>query len=122
MRVMGVSRSGFYDSLNRPPSQRSRRGDHIRKSVAQVHQETDAIYGSTKIAEELNRRDDVETDCRNRMRPALHMFNYIEIGYNERRRHQTFAWVSPSEFEIDFYNRITRAVETIENSTTVTAV
>ena len=43
-RVMSVSRSGFYDSLNRPPSERSMRGDRIRKSVAQVHQETDAIY------------------------------------------------------------------------------
>lgn len=290
-RVMGVSRSGFYDSLNRPPSERSKRGDRIRKSVAQVHQETDAIYGATKIAEELKHRDDLETACRNTVahamkelgirskvnpkafrptttqvdpskRPAanvldreftatapnqkwvtditylatstgwvylaavidlfsrkvvgwsisqslatdlvqaalrdaiekrrpdgsqlLHhsdrgcqytsnayqqtlrtlgitcsmsrtgncydnavaerffwslkyewanhrvyanlesarqsIFNYIEIFYNQRRRHQTLAWVSPSEFETDFHNRITKAAETIENSTTVTAI
>jgi putative transposase len=50
------------------------------------------------------------------------VFNYIEIFYNQRRRHQTLAWVSPSDFENDFYNRITKAAETIENSTTVTAV
>jgi putative transposase len=50
------------------------------------------------------------------------VFNYIEIFYNERRRHQTLDWVSPSEFETDFHNRITNAAETTENSTTVTAV
>jgi hypothetical protein len=104
---MGVSRSSFYDSLNRPPSERSKRGDRIRKSLAQVHQETDAIYGATKIAEELKRQS---------------VFNYIEIFYNQRRRHQTLARVSPSEFETDFYNRITKTAETTENRTTLTAV
>ena len=50
------------------------------------------------------------------------VFNYIEIFYNQRRRHQTLAWVSPSEFETDFHNRMTTAAETIENNTTVTAL
>ena len=50
------------------------------------------------------------------------VFNYIEIFYNQRRRHQTLAWVSPNEFESAFHNSITKAAETIENSTTVTAV
>ena len=290
-RVMGVSRSGFYGSLNRPASERSKRADRIRESVAQVHQETDAIYGATKIAKELKHRDDLETACRNTVvqamkelgicskvnpkafrptttqvdpskRPAanildrefiatapnqkwvtditylataagwvylaavvdlfsrkvvgwsvsqslatdlvqaalreaiekrrpdgsqlLHhsdrgcqytseayqqtlrtlsitcsmsrtgncydnavaerffwslkyewtnhrvyadlesarqsVFNYIEIFYNQRRRHQTLDWVSPREFETNFHNRITKAAETTENSTTVTAL
>ena len=290
-RVMGVSRSGFYDSLSRPVSERSKRANRIRESVAQVHQETDAIYGATKIAKELKHRDDLETACRNTVaramkelgirskvgqkafrptttqvdpskRPAanvldreftatapnqkwvtditylatsagwvyltavidlfsrkvvgwsvsqslatelvqaalreaiekrrpdgsqlLHhsdrgcqytsnayqqtlqtlgitcsmsrtgncydnavaerffwslkyewtnhrvypdlesarqsVFNYIEIFYNQRRRHQTLDWVSPSEFETNFHNRITTTAETTENTTTVTAV
>ena len=70
-RVMGVSRSGFYDSLNRPRSERSKRADRIRESVAQVHQETDAIYGATKIAEELKYRGDLETACRNTVAQAM---------------------------------------------------
>ena len=53
---------------------------------------------------------------------AGEVFNYIEIFYNQRRRHQTLDWVSPNEFETDFHNRITSAAETTENSTTVTAV
>jgi putative transposase len=287
---MGVSRSSFHDSLNRPPRERSRRADRIRESVVRVPQETDAIYGATKIAEELKHRDDLETACRNTVaqamkelgirsklsrkavrpttqvgpskRPAanildreftatapnqkwvtditylattagyvhlavvidlfsrkvvdwsvsqslatdlvqaalrdavekrrpdgsqlLHhsdrgcqytsqayqqtlrtfgitcsmsrtgncydnavaerffwrlkyewtnhrvyadleaarqsVFNYIEFFYNQRRRHQTLAWVSPSEFETDFHNRMTTAAETTETSTTMTAV
>ena len=70
-RVMGVSRSGFYDSLSRPVSERSKRANRIRESVAQVHQETDAIYGATKIAKELKHRDDLETACRNTVVQAM---------------------------------------------------
>ena len=50
------------------------------------------------------------------------VFNYIEIFYNQSRRHQTLAWVSPSEFETDFHYRMTTAAETTETSTTMTAV
>ena len=50
------------------------------------------------------------------------VFNYIEIFYNQRRRHQTLDLISPSEFETEFHNRITKAAETTENSRTVTAV
>jgi putative transposase len=50
------------------------------------------------------------------------VFNDIEIFYNQSRRYQTLAWVSPSEFETDFHNRMTTAAETTETSTTMTAV
>ena len=43
--VPGVSRSGFYDSLNRPPSERPRQADRIRELAVQVHQENDTVYG-----------------------------------------------------------------------------
>jgi putative transposase len=46
-------------------SERFKRADRIRESVAQVHQKTDAIYGATKIAKELKHRDDLEKACRN---------------------------------------------------------
>lgn len=42
------------------------------------------------------------------------VFNDLEIFYNERRRHQTRAWVSPGEFETDFHNRSSKAVETAQ--------
>ena len=92
-RVMGVSRSGFYDSLNRPPSERSRRGDRIRKSVAQAHQETDAIYGATKIAEELKHRDDLETACRNTVAQAMK-----ELGIRSKVGRKAFR---PTTTQVD---------------------
>ena len=70
-RILGVSRSGFYDSLNRGQSERSRRTERIRESVARIHRETDAIYGATKIARELEHRDELETACRNTVAKAM---------------------------------------------------
>lgn len=92
-RVMGVSRSGFYDSLNRPPSERSKRSSRIRKSVAQVHQETDVIYGATKIAEELKHRDDLETACRNTVAQAMK-----ELGIRSKVGRKAFR---PTTTQVD---------------------
>jgi putative transposase len=63
--VLGVSTSGYYVSVTRQPSRRSIRQARIRASVRQVHAQSHGIYGSAKIAEELQRRDDLETACRN---------------------------------------------------------
>ena len=95
-RVMGVSRSGFYDSLNRPPSERFRRADRIRESVARVHQETDAIYGATKIAEELKHRDDLETACRNTVAQAMKELG-IRSKFNRKAFRPMTTQVDPSK-------------------------
>ena len=92
-RVMSVSRSGFHDSLNRPPSERSRRTDHIRESVAQVHQKTDAIYVATKIAEELKHRVDLETACRNTVAQAMK-----ELGIRSKVGRKAFR---PTTTQVD---------------------
>ena len=84
-RVLGVSRSGFYDSRNRPASERSMRSDRIRDCVAQVHQETDAIYGATKITQELMHRDDLETACRNTVAKAMQ-----ELGIRSKTVRKAF--------------------------------
>ena len=90
---MDVSRSGLYDSLSRPESERSKRGDRIRESVAQVHQETDAIYGATKIAEELKHRDDLETACRNTVAQAMK-----ELGIRSKVGRKAFR---PTTTQVD---------------------
>ena len=64
--TLGVSRSGYYASLGRPTAPRAERTAKIRASVRQVHQEKHQIYGPAKIAEELARREDLETACRTR--------------------------------------------------------
>lgn len=92
-RVLGVSRSGFYDSSNRPQSERSRRADRIHAAVAQVHQETDAIYGATKIAEELKHRDELETACRNTVSKAMK-----ELGIRSKICRKSFR---PTTTQVD---------------------
>lgn len=77
--VLAVSTSGYYASLERKPSRRSIRQARIRQSVRQVHGQSHGIYGSAKIAEELQRRDDLETACRNTVSQAMR-----ELGLKSR--------------------------------------
>lgn len=70
-RVLGVSKSGYYTSVDRPKSVRAQRTEKIEASVARVFEETDAIYGSKKITEELQEREELETACRNTVASAM---------------------------------------------------
>jgi putative transposase len=62
--VLNVSPSGYYDSIERPPSERAKRHERIRQAVEHVHAESNGIYGSYKVAEVLQKRDDLESACR----------------------------------------------------------
>lgn len=77
--VLGVSSSGYYDSIGRPPSDRARRHERIQQAVEQVHAESHGIYGSAKVAEELQKRDDLESACRNTVAAAMR-----EMGLKSR--------------------------------------
>src|SRR6056297_3666477 len=79
--LLGVSRSGYYDSVDRSPSKRAERTANIRESVRQVFEENHAIYGSAKIAKALEARDDLETACRNTVSKAMN-----EMGLKSRVR------------------------------------
>jgi putative transposase len=63
--VLNVSASGYYNSLDRPLSPRAERHARIQQAVQRVHAESHGIYGSHKIAEVLEDRDDLESACRN---------------------------------------------------------
>jgi putative transposase len=52
-RVLEVSRSGFYDWLNRLESSRSKRHRHLIAKIRQIHIENRQIYGSPRIHGEL---------------------------------------------------------------------
>lgn len=78
-RVLRVSRSGYYASIGRPTAPRAERTAKIHESVRQVHQEKHGIYGAAKIAEELARREELETACRNTVARAMR-----EMGLKSR--------------------------------------
>ena len=69
--VLDVSTSGYYDSIGREPSQRAQRRRQIRRDVQNVYRDSHGIYGSWKIADILQRRDDLESACRNTVADAM---------------------------------------------------
>ena len=70
-QILKVSRSGYYDSVDRPTSKRAQRTAKIRESVRQVFDENHAIYGSAKIVEALAQREELESACRNTVARAM---------------------------------------------------
>ena len=78
-RVLGVSKSGFYKWLKAVPSPRARRSERIRVTVREIHEQSNQIYGSYKIAEVMQANDELETACRNTVASAMR-----EIGLKSR--------------------------------------
>ncbi len=79
--LLGVSRAGYYDPIDRSPSQRAERTAKIHASVRQVFGESHTIYSPAKIAEALQQRDELETACRNTVARAMQ-----EMGLKSRVR------------------------------------
>ena len=77
--VLEVSTSGYYDALERPPSPRALRHAQIQDAVRQVYAESHCNYGSYKVAERLQQRDDLESACRNTVVKAMR-----EMGLKSR--------------------------------------
>jgi len=74
-RVLGANKSAFYAWRNRTPGPRAQRSQRIRESVKQVHEESNQIYGSYKIADELGKDPQLETACRNTVAKAMKEMN-----------------------------------------------
>lgn len=69
--VLQVSKSGFYRSLKAQPGPRAQRTERIHAAVKQVFEQSDQTYGSVKIAKQLQKRDDLESPCRNTVAKAM---------------------------------------------------
>ena len=52
-RLLSVSRSGFYASKTRPESSRSKQDRKLLREITRVHRQSDGVYGSPKIRDEL---------------------------------------------------------------------
>ncbi len=70
-RVLAVSDSGYYGWLRRKPSPRAKRTQAIRQQVREVFEQSQGIYGSRKIVEMLEKRDQLESACRNTVAKAM---------------------------------------------------
>lgn len=78
-RVLQVSPSGYYAFTNRKPSKRAKRHQRIQQAVQQVYVESHGIYGSAKITDQLQGRDELESACRNTVAKAMR-----ELGLKSR--------------------------------------
>lgn len=54
LKYLGVSKSGYYDWLNRDPSRREKRRMDIQKKISNVYEYSHEIYGAPKITQVLN--------------------------------------------------------------------
>ena len=52
-RMLGVSRSGYYDWRGRPPSRRSRENAALTEKVREIHRRSRETYGSPRVHAEL---------------------------------------------------------------------
>jgi putative transposase len=77
--VLDVSTSGYYHSIDRPPSTRAERHERIQQAVQQAHAESHGIYGSYKVADVIQKREDLESACRNTVAVAMR-----ELGLKSR--------------------------------------
>lgn len=69
--VLKVSSSGYYVARDRPPSRRAVRHERIKQSVVVAHADSHGIYGSIKVADQLRKRNDLESACRNTVATAM---------------------------------------------------
>ncbi len=55
-KVLKVSRSGYYDWKDRPPSRRSREDAALASKIRQIHERSRKTYGSPRVHAELRAR------------------------------------------------------------------
>lgn len=55
LRILGVSRSGYFDFKRRLPSDRNRRKEEIKEKIKQIYDESYQNYGAPKITQILNK-------------------------------------------------------------------
>ena len=56
LKHLGVSKSGYYDWLNRKPSNRSKQKELIKAEIRKIYDESFCIYGAPKITKALHKK------------------------------------------------------------------
>lgn len=57
LKLIGVSRSGYYAYQTRQPSEQSKRKELVKREIVKIYNESKQIYGAPKITEVLRARD-----------------------------------------------------------------
>ena len=62
LKILGVSRSGYFSYKKRLPSERQQRKDSIKTKITEKYEESNQIYGAPKIAHLLREEGETITD------------------------------------------------------------
>jgi putative transposase len=55
-KVLGVSRSGYYDFLEKPRSGRNLEDERLKEAIKNIHEKSRRIYGSPRVHNELKKQ------------------------------------------------------------------
>lgn len=55
--TLGLSRSGYYDWLNRKPSKRQQEDEELLEKISEIHEQSRETYGSLKIQKALEQQE-----------------------------------------------------------------
>jgi len=101
--VLGVSRSGYYAWLERPPSKRAIANEELTERIWMIHTDSRETYGCPRITAEL--RDDGECVGHNRVARLMKAAGIEGISRRRRRgttRRDRDARPAPDLVERDF--------------------
>ena len=77
VRLLEVSRSGYYAWIDRKPSERAIRREAIEQKISWFHGDSDEVYGSPRILADL--RADGETISRKTVASAMKRLGLVGI-------------------------------------------
>ena len=55
-RVLGVSRSGYYDFLKTEKSTRAKENERLKAKIKDIHEMSRGVYGSPRIHAEIKKQ------------------------------------------------------------------
>ena len=86
-RCMNVSTSGYYDWRHRPMSDQEKANSHLLDKIRTVHEQSDQVFGSPRIHDELLEQD--ESCGKHRVTRLMRQAGLS--GIPQRKRWQTKA-------------------------------
>jgi hypothetical protein len=91
-RVLNVSRSGYYEWVNRPPSDRDVEDAYLANAIVDIHDMSRRSYGSPRVHAELRLGMGIKVG-RKRVARLLRMLRLAGISHRPKRRHRPAAAV-----------------------------
>ena len=96
-RVLGVAHSWFHTRRRAAPkrAERAARRGRLGSEIREIFEQSKRCYGAPRIHAELKARGFRIS------KPKAALFEYIEIFYNQRRRHSSIGYRTPAQARRD---------------------